>query len=73
MPRYFFHFHDGTEQRDDTGTELASARDARSQAVVFMGERLQDLDGEFWPEGEWRIQVVDEAGATVCAIRVSGE
>jgi hypothetical protein len=73
MPRYFFHFHDGTDQPDDTGTELASAKDAREQAVVFMGERLRDLDGDFWSEGEWRIRVVDEAGATVCAIRASGK
>jgi hypothetical protein len=73
MTRYFFHFHDGTDQPDLTGTELPGSNEARSQAVVFMGEKLKDLDGDFWPEGEWSIRVVDEAGATVCAIRVSGE
>jgi len=40
MARYFFHFHDGTDQPDLTGTELASARAARNAAVVFMGEKL---------------------------------
>jgi hypothetical protein len=73
MARYFFHFHDGKDQPDDTGTELASVNDAKSQAVVFMGEKLRDLDGKFWPEAEWSIRVIDEAGAPVCAIRVSGE
>ena len=38
-----------------------------------MGEKLKDLDGDFWPEGEWRIRVADEEDRTVCAIRVSGE
>jgi hypothetical protein len=73
MPRYFFHFHDGTDQPDDAGTELTSAKAARDEAVVFMGEKLKDLDGDFWPEGVWSIRVVDEAGASVCTIRVSGE
>ena len=72
MARYFFHFHDGTDQPDHTGTELASAQAARDAAVVFMGEKLKDLDGGFWPDAEWSIRVVDETGAAVCAIRVSG-
>ena len=72
MARYFFHFHDGTDQPDHTGTELASAQAARDAAVIFMGERLKDLDGGFWPDAEWSIRVVDETGAAVCAIRVSG-
>ena len=55
-----------------TGTELASAKAARDAAVVFMGEKLKELDGDFWPDGEWSIRVADETGATVCAIRVTG-
>ena len=56
MARYFFHFHDGTDQPDHTGTELASAQAARDAAVVFMGEKLKDLDGGFWPDAEWSIR-----------------
>lgn len=73
MPRYFFHFHDGTDQPDPVGTELPGPQQARAEAVVFMGEKLTELDGDFWPEGEWRIRVVDEAGSILCTIRVSGE
>ena len=72
MVRYFFHFHDGTDQPDDTGTEFASVKEARDAAVVFMGEKLKELDGDFWPEGEWSIRVVDQTGATLCAIRATG-
>jgi len=73
MGRYFFHFHDGTDQPDLTGTELASSKAARDAAVVFMGEKLRELDGDFWPEGEWSIRVAKEADATVCTIRVTGD
>jgi hypothetical protein len=73
MGRYFFHFHDGTDQPDHTGTELASAQAARDAAVVFMGEKLRELDGGFWPEGEWSIRVLDETGTAVCTIRVTGD
>jgi hypothetical protein len=72
MARYFFHFHDGADQPDLTGTELAGAQEARDAAVVFMGKELRELGGDFWPGGEWSIRVSDEAGATVCAIRVTG-
>ena len=61
MARYFFHFHDGTDQPDHTGTELASAQAARDAAVIFMGERLKDLDGGFWPDAEWSIRVVERS------------
>src|SRR5215211_7373762 len=71
MAHYFFHFH-GADQPDHTGTELASAQAARDAAVIFMGERLKDLDGGFWPDAEWSIRVVDETGAAVCAIQISG-
>jgi hypothetical protein len=73
VPRFFFHFHDGTDQPDRDGIELPDARAARNEAVVFMGEKLKDLDGDFWPEGEWSMRVEDETGASVCVIRVAGE
>jgi hypothetical protein len=47
MARFFFHFHDGTDQPDLTGTEFASLKSARDAAVVFMGEKLRELDGDF--------------------------
>src|SRR5215204_4981355 len=73
VTRYLFHFHDGVDQPDLTGTELAHSTAARDAAVVFMGEKLKELDGDFWPEGVWSIRVADESGATVCAIRVTGD
>jgi|tagenome__1003787_1003787.scaffolds.fasta_scaffold18843817_2 hypothetical protein len=72
MPRYFFHVHDGKERPDRDGIEMADPREARAQAVVACGEALRDLDGAFWKNGEWRMQVADEKGATVCVLTFSG-
>lgn len=73
MPRYFFHVVDGQEYRDTEGTELAGVEEARMEAIVVSGEMLKDHSREFWNEGEWRLHVTNEAGATVCALRFSAE
>jgi hypothetical protein len=73
MPRYFFHVHDGEEIIDHEGTELADAEDARVEAVVLSGGMLKDAGPRFWNNGEWRLHVTDEAGATVCALLFSAE
>ena len=72
MPRYFFHVHDGIESPDQDGLELANPTKARKQAVVACGEAVKDLGGAFWNNREWRMQVVDETGATVCVLTLSG-
>jgi hypothetical protein len=72
MPRYFFHVFDGTDSPDRDGVEYADHGEARTQAVVACGEALKDLDGAFWEKGEWRMRVVDEKGAPVCALTLSG-
>ena len=72
MPRYFFHVHDGQDTPDEDGVELSGPDEAKGQAVIFAGEALRDKDGAFWNSGEWRMVVVDEAGATVCTLAFSG-
>ena len=72
MSRYFFHVHDGKDCPDHDGVELASLGEVRAQAVIACGEALKDLDGAFWESREWRMQVVDERGATVCVLTLSG-
>lgn len=73
MPRYFFNVHDGADILDDEGVELAGADEARAQAVVSAGEMLKDHGPKFWNHGEWRMVVLDESGATVCALRFEAE
>jgi hypothetical protein len=73
VPRYFFHCNDGAERLDADGVELPNLTRARGEAVVFMGERLKDVDGAFWGQPAWRMWVTDESGATVCELNVSGK
>ena len=72
MTRYFFHVQDGTDRPDHDGTEYDDLDAARAEAVSLLGEMVKDLDGRFWAHPEWRLTVVDESGATVCQLQVSG-
>jgi hypothetical protein len=69
VPRYFFHVRDGVDITDVDGTELAGLSQAREQAVVAAGEAIRDMGGRFWAGELWEMNVTDESGATVCALR----
>jgi hypothetical protein len=73
MPLYFFNTKNGALHIDETGTDLPDIDAARTAAVTALSEALNDLDGEFWPRGEWSMWVNDEAGLTVCSLNLSGE
>jgi hypothetical protein len=66
MPRYFF----GKDMPDKTGTDFPNDEAAENEAVVLTGEMLKDLDGDFWNEGNWCLEVLDESGAQVCQMEV---
>ena len=72
MPRYFFHVRNGTDRPDHDGTEYADLNAARTEAVALLGEMVKELGGRFWRHPEWWLTVVDESGATVCELQVSG-
>lgn len=71
MPRYFFHTS-GDDPSLNDGVELAGPKEAREQASVAAGEILRDIDGAFWTQPEWQMQVTDEQGATVCWLSIKG-
>ena len=69
MPRYFFHDQDGRGFSDTMGSVLDNADAARAEAVAVAGEQIKDHAKAFWTDHDWRMHVVDEAGATVCKLR----
>jgi hypothetical protein len=71
MSRYFFHVHDGSEQPDREGSDLADMGQVHSEAVRLTGEVLRDMDEHFWGHPEWTLTVTDETGAEVLGLRVS--
>jgi hypothetical protein len=73
MPRYFFHIHDGQDFPDDDGAVLDDEVAARAQAIATAGAILKDEGEKFWGGTEWRMNVVDEGGQTVCELQFSAK
>ena len=73
MPRYFFHVTDGYSIRDAEGTELPDIYAAQDQAIRTSGEILRDMGAEFWNGTEWALDVTDENGQILFALRFSAE
>ena len=73
MPRYSFHIHDCTDRPDPDGVEFPDLATARKEAAFLVGEMIsKDWHGRFWQSPEWRVEVVDESGRTVCQLNLSG-
>jgi hypothetical protein len=70
LPRYFFHLRDGTEHIDRDGVELQEDR-VRGAAVTAAGEAIKDLGEGFFEHPGWKFWVTDEAGKTVCTLRLT--
>ncbi|WP_210526687.1 DUF6894 family protein [Rubellimicrobium arenae] len=73
MPRYFFNVDGAPNPVDEDGIDLKGPEQARDAAVTLAGEMLQDADGRFWGGPAWRLNVIDETGATVCRLTITGE
>ena len=57
MPRYFFNVIDGSVELDREGSEFPDIYAAQIAAVRLCGELIKEMDGKFWEESSWRMQV----------------
>ena len=73
MPRYFFHVIDGRSIIDNQGSELASLKEARVEAIQLAGAILRDEGDTFWNGQEWHLDVTDASGQSVLKLRFSAE
>jgi hypothetical protein len=73
MPRYFFNVIDGRLHPDIDGTVLRDIEEARIEAVRLSGDLLRENPARFWSSPEWRLEVVDEAGQVLFALRLMAE
>lgn len=69
MPLFYFRIHDGLELPDDDGIELPNIRIARRTAVRVAADCLRDHFDGFRRGGEWAMDVADESGKLICALR----
>jgi hypothetical protein len=56
VPRYYFQVKDGTQVRDDDGTELPDLHAARVEAARLAGALLRDRAWKFWDGRPWHIE-----------------
>jgi hypothetical protein len=66
VPRYFFHVTDGENYPDLQGTVLEKKdAAARTEAVRFSGQLLNDTPDKFWSGEEWKMRVTDQDDLTL--------
>jgi hypothetical protein len=71
MPRYYFDVRSEQESFvDEIGEDLPDRFAAWNEATKSAGQSLQDLDGKLRPGMEWCMEVRDELGRQVYAIRI---
>ncbi|MEO6339469.1 MAG: hypothetical protein ABIO39_05495 [Caulobacteraceae bacterium] len=71
MPRYFFNIENGEFTPDTQGVVLSGLVEVQSQAQRLAGEMLQDGSARLWETGEWRLDITNEAGDSVCVLNVA--
>jgi hypothetical protein len=63
MTRFYFHAHGGISVFDDVGLELPDLVAAQSVAIEVCRNILNEgLEGPFWQDLSWRIEVTDDPG-----------
>jgi hypothetical protein len=72
MPRYHFRIEGDGPPVDGDYFELPDIDTARSQAVILTGAMLQEVDGDFWQESYWRLDLLDDTGLLLSSIEVQG-
>lgn len=58
MPRYFFNVIDRSAQPDADGFEFPDIYAAQDAAVRLCGEIIKEMDGKFWEQPIWWLQVI---------------
>jgi len=68
----FFHLTDGQEViADEKGMMVRDLDQARTQAMLAVNEFCAEADDQSDEWGNWRLEVVNEAGETLFAIPLS--
>lgn len=72
MSCFFFHMEGHAAAPEHVKMRLDDADEARSHAVVALGDLLRGAGASFWNGPDWQIDVTDESGRTVCTLKVQG-
>lgn len=72
MPIFRYVINDATPAESVQAVDFPDVDTAKGQAVIFAGTMLAEIDGAFWEDSEWRLDVTDEGGLILCSIVVLG-
>lgn len=72
MAYFRFVIRDGSDIPQPEPIELDSVQAAKSHAVMLLGQMLKDIDGKFWLDSHWTIEVTDMNGMLLARIDVDG-
>lgn len=72
MARYFFHLQTLTRTTDEEGSEFATPREARQEAIKTCGEMLRDSPEGFWGSRPWTVTVTDDVGLILWELAMDG-
>lgn len=73
MPRYYFNVRHHELNRDHDGLILPDDAAAWEEAVSACAEMMHDIDGALKAGPEWAVEVTDERGEKLFAIKFSAE
>ncbi|HET7085136.1 MAG TPA: hypothetical protein VFI23_10220 [Rhizomicrobium sp.] len=73
MPRYFFNVLDRSAEPDREGSEFPDILAAQAAAVRYCGELIKEMDGKFWEEPTWRLQLVGHDNRILLTFTFSAE
>lgn len=72
MPIFRYIINNGTPSSGAQVVDFPDVDAAKDHAVLFAGGMLAEIDGAFWQDSEWRLDVADEFGLILCSIIVLG-
>ena len=73
MPRYFFNIIDRSAEPDTEGFEFPDIYAAQTAAVRLCGEIIKEMDGKFWEQQTWRLQVTSHDQRLLLTFTFSAE
>jgi hypothetical protein len=72
MPQYYFDVNGQGVSEDETGEMLPDDDAAWHEATLVAGEIFKDVDGQFKPGQQWRLEVLNEEQQPIYSINVTG-
>jgi hypothetical protein len=72
MALFHFDIRDGSGFVQPDPVELPNVETAKSHAVIMAGQMLKDIDGMFWDDSHWTVEVRTPAGLILCTIDIDG-